>query len=308
MYNSIKVKKNIFILWLLVIPLGTYLVYQYAPSRQIEWDSYIPFILLALLITFFPIFIGRTTLFLIQWVSLAVFLNYGILAELILMQLCLIPLVYRMKKGIVDFDRIVYSSFIFFVTSVVCGLLVHALGFNFGTLVTQEVVLFAAIYTIGVFILNQLILYMWDYVTNKKCKFFKADLKWDLAGIAMTLPFGLSLYFLESYVGSSAILLLGVPFLMITILVRLYNNSERVNADLHKAVEFGHELAERMTGNEIVDVFFDRITKMFSIDSAYMVDYMHGQFVVLRAMEDGEAKELHFANEDFLSSLVGHRL
>lgn len=304
MYNSIKVKKNIFILWLLVIPLGTYLVYQYAPSRQIEWDSYIPFILLALLITFFPIFIGRTTLFLIQWVSLAVFLNYGILAELILMQLCLIPLVYRMKKGIVDFDRIVYSSFIFFVTSVVCGLLVHALGFNFGTLVTQEVVLFAAIYTIGVFILNQLILYMWDYVTNKKCKFFKADLKWDLAGIAMTLPFGLSLYFLESYVGSSAILLLGVPFLMITILVRLYNNSERVNADLHKAVEFGHELAERMTGNEIVDVFFDRITKMFSIDSAYMVDYMHGQFVVLRALEDGEAKELHFANEDFLSSLV----
>ena len=121
----------------------------------------------------------------------------------------------------------------------------------------------------------------------------------------MTLPFGLSLYFLESYIGYSAIFLLGVPFLMITILVRLYNNSERVNADLHQAAEFGHELAERMTGNEIVDMFFDRITKMFSVDSAYMVDYIHGQFVILRAMEDGEAKELHFANEDFGSSLVG---
>ena len=100
------------------------------------------------------------------------------------MQLCLIPLVYRMKKGIVDFDRIIYSSFIFFVISVVCGLLVHALGFNFGTLVIQEVVLFAAIYTICVFILNQFILYMWEYITGEKCKFLKADLKWDLAGIS----------------------------------------------------------------------------------------------------------------------------
>ena len=171
-------------MWLLVIPFGTYLVYQYAPSRQIEWDTYISFILLAFLITFFPIFLSRTTLFLVQWVSLAVFLNYGILAELILMQLCLIPLVYRMKKGIVDFDRIIYSSFIFFVISVVCGLLVHALGFNFGTLVIQEVILFAAIYTICVFILNQFILYMWEYITGEKCKFFKADLKWDLAGIS----------------------------------------------------------------------------------------------------------------------------
>lgn len=292
-------------MWLLVIPFGTYLVYQYAPSRQIEWDTYISFLLLVLLITLFPIFIGRTTLFLVQWVSLAVFLNYGILAELILMQLCLMPLVYRMKKGIVDFDRIIYSSFIFFVISVVCGLLVHALGFNFGTLVIQEVVLFAGIYTICVFILNQFILYMWEYITGEKCKFLKADLKWDLAGISMTLPFGLSLYFLESYVGYSAIFLLGVPFLMIILLVRLYNNSERVNTDLHKAAEFGHELAERMTGNEIVDTFFDRITKMFSVDSAYMVDHIHGQFVILRAMEDGEAKELHFANEDLLSSIVG---
>ena len=92
---------------------------------------------------------------------------------------------------------------------------------------------------------------------------------------------------------------------MITLLVRLYSTSEKVNADLNKASQFGHELAERMTGKEIIDLFMERITKMFPIDSAYIVDDLYGKFQILRAREDGENVELFFAPEDLDSTLAG---
>ncbi|WP_260858174.1 sensor domain-containing diguanylate cyclase [Bacillus sp. FJAT-22090] len=300
-----KAKRNIYILWLLVVPFGTYLAYQYTPIRQIEWGSLGLLIILALLTMIFPFFISGTTMFLVQWVTLAVFLNYGIFVELLVMQLCLIPLAYHMKTNRENAYRIIYSSFMFFLISIICGTVVHFLGFELGTLVVKDVLFFGAIHAIIYILLNHLLLYIRDVFIGKNPGFFTKDFMWDLIGLLMTLPFGLSLYFLANYIGTSAFWLLGVPFIMITFLIRLYSASEKVNSDLNKASEFGHELAERMTGKEIIDMFIERISKMFPLDAAYIVDELHGKFIILRAIEDGENIELYFAHEDIENSLAG---
>lgn len=302
---SVKAKRNIFILWLLVVPLGSFLVYQYAPSRHVEWDAYLILLLLVLLTTSFPFYISGNTMFLSQWVSLAAFLNYGIFAELVLMQLCLIPIAFHMKANKDNFYRIAFSSFMFFIISVVCGTVVHLLGYNLGSLVVQDVLLFGTIYALCDVILNHAIIYLRDSSFGTNPKLLDESTVWDVVGLTITLPFGISLYFLESYVGTIAFVLLGLPFLMITFLVRLYSNSEKVNADLNKASQFGHELAERMTGKEIIDMFIERIAKMFPIDSAYIVDDLYGKFQILRAIEDGENVELFFAPEELNSTLAG---
>lgn len=302
---SVKAKRNIFILWLLVVPLGSFLVYQYAPSRHVEWDAYLILLLLVLLTTSFPFYISGNTMFLSQWVSLAAFLNYGIFAELVLMQLCLIPIAFHMKANKDNFYRIAFSSFMFFIISVVCGTVVHLLGYNLGSLVVQDVLLFGTIYALCDVILNHAIIYLRNSSFGTNPKLLDESTVWDVVGLTITLPFGISLYFLESYVGTIAFVLLGLPFLMITLLVRLYSNSEKVNADLNKASQFGHELAERMTGKEIIDMFIERIAKMFPIDSAYIVDDLYGKFQILRAIEDGENVELFFAPEELDSTLAG---
>lgn len=302
---STKAKKNIYILWLLVVPLGTYLAYQYAPIREIDWEIMIFLVVLALLTTIFPFFISGTTMILVQWVSIAIYLNYGILAELLVMQLCLIPIAYHMKTNRENAYRIVYSSFMFFLVSVICGATVHFLGFELGTLVVKDVLVFGSIYAVLYIVFNHLFLYVRDVLTGLKPKFFTRDFGWDAIGLLMTLPFGLSLYFLQSYVGTSAFWLLGVPFILITLLIRLYSDSEKVNGDLNKASEFGHELAERMTGKEIIDMFIERIANMFPMDAAYIVDDLYGSFEILRAIEDGENKDLHFAHEELEKSLAG---
>ena len=37
---------------------------------------------------------------------------------------------------------------------------------------------------------------------------------------------------------------------------------------------------------------------MFPMDSAYIVDDLYGSFQILRAIEDGENKELYFPHEE----------
>lgn len=302
---SIKAKRNIYILWFLVVPLGTYLAYQYAPTRKIEWGSLSILIILALLTTIFPFFISGTTMFLVQWVTLAIFMKYGIFVELLVMQLCLIPIAYHMKTNKENAYRIIYCSFLFFIASIICGSLLHFLGFELGTLVVKDVLIFGSIYAIIYTLLNHILLYVRDVLIGMKPEFFTKDFLWDFIGLLMILPFGLSIYFLESYIGTSAFWLLGIPFILITLLIRLYSDSEKVNSDLNKASEFGHELAERMTGKEIIDLFIERISKMFPLDAAYIVDELHGRFIVLRAIEDGEKIDLYFAHEDIKNSLAG---
>ncbi|MEI4769399.1 sensor domain-containing diguanylate cyclase [Psychrobacillus sp. FJAT-51614] len=302
---SVKAKRNIFILWLLVVPLGSILVYQYAPSRHVEWDAYLILLLLMLLTSSFPFFISGNTMFLSQWVSLAAFLNYGIFAEMILMQLSILPIAYHIKVNKDNFYRIAFSSLMFFIISVVCGVVVHLLGYNLGSLEVKDLLLFGTIYALCDVILNHALIYLRDSSTGNSPKLVDQSTIWDVIGLTITLPFGISLYFLESYIGTIAFVLLGLPFLMITLLVRLYSNSEKVNADLNEASQFGHELAERMTGKEIIDMFMERITKMFPIDSAYIVDDLYGKFQILRAREDGENVELFFAPEDLDNSLAG---
>ncbi len=302
---SIKAKKNIFYLWLLVVPVGIMLVYLYLPSEPIDWGIYLSFVVLGLLAALFPFFIGGSTLFLTQWVTLAIFMKYGVLAELIAMQIAILPLVFHMKITNDTKYKMYYSSFMFFTISVISGLVVMLLGFEIGTLDIKSVVLYGTIYGMLNVVLNHVILYTREVVTGLKPIFFTKDFLWDIICLFITLPFAISLYMLESQLGYISLLLLGIPFFIITLLIRMYNDSERVNEDLTSASEFGHELADQRSSAEIFDLFMERITKMFPLDSAYIIDIVNDKFLILRAFEDEENKEVSCSHEEIKYSLIG---
>lgn len=302
---SQKAKKVIFFMWLLVVPVGICLVYWLSPTKPNDWDNYIFYLILALLTTIFPFFIAGTVMVLVQWVNLAIFLKFGILAELITMQLCIIPIVYHMKVTKETRYKMYYNSFMFFLISIICGSVVLWMGYDIGTLVINDILLYGSIYMLLNISLNHLFLHFREVFTGLNPKFITKDLGWDFICLIITLPFGISIYILEGYIGSMAFILLGVPFLAITILIRMYSDSEKVNADLNKASEFGHQLADRMTSTEILDMFLKRLSDMFPFDVGYIIDNVDDNFFVLRAREDGENKELEFGHDDIKYSLAG---
>ena len=302
---SQRAKKIIFFMWLLVVPIGICLVYLSSPTKPSDWDYYIYFLILALLTTIFPFFIAGSLMVLVQWVNLAIFLKFGILAELITMQLCMLPILFHMKISKETRYKLYFNSFMFFLISIICGSLILWMGYTIETLVINEILLYGSIYMVLNIVLNHLFLYFREVFTGLKPKFFTKDLGWDFICLITTLPFGISIYLLEGYVGPIAFVLMGIPFLAITLLIRMYSDSEKVNADLNKASEFGHQLAERMTTTEILDMFLRSLSDMFPFDAGYIVDNINNNFFILRAREDGENKELEFAPDDIKYSLAG---
>ncbi|MDX1701427.1 MAG: diguanylate cyclase, partial [Melioribacteraceae bacterium] len=297
----------IWAIWALFVPIGIYLIYQfYATGQEINWLVLLGYTVLAILTTYFPFKIAGTTIFLIQWISLAIFLKYGVFVEILVMQLSIIPLAMKLKIGFSDFYRAIFNSFMFFMVSVISGVSVLLMGYQVGSIELKDIIFFGFIYQVINMFTNHVILYSYLRLTKQENEgFFGRDTIWDYAGMIVTFPFGITLYLLNEYVGTIAFFLLGIPFLIVTFLVRLYSNSERVNEDLNQATEIGHELADRLTGVEIIELFLTKLSKMLPVDYSYIVDIKEGSMVFLKAMENDVDVEIDHSHEELLKSIAG---
>ena len=302
---SKRIQRLIWAIWFIFVPFGIYLLYQFQAPGEINWPILVGYTVLSILTTYFPFKVAGTTIFLVQWINLAIFLKYGVFVEAIVMQLAVIPLALQLKIGFSDFFRALFNSFMFFMVSVICGVSVILMGYQVESLELKDIILFGFIYQIINMFTNHVILYTYLKLTKQENEgIFGSDTFWDYAGIIVTFPFGITLYLLNEYV-STAFLLLGVPFLIITFLIRLYSNSERVNEDLKQATEIGHELADRLTGVEIIDLFLTKISKMLPVDYSYILDINNGKLVFLKAMEKDVDVEIDLSHEDLLKSIAG---
>lgn len=302
---SKKAQRIMFALWLLFVPPGTLFMYLYSPVKPGDWEGYWAFLLLALLSSIFPFFLAGTTFVLVIWVQIAIFLKFGILAELISMQICMIPLSYHLKISRDSLYKYFFNSFMFFSVSILSGALVISLGYEIGSVNISDIIVYGSIFAISYLLINHLVLYIREYLCDMNPLYLSKDFYWEFACLFITLPFGLSLYLFENIIGATALWLLGLPLISISLLIRMYSDSEKVNADLNKASEFGHQLAERMTSTEILDLFLRRLSDMFPFDAGYIVDDVNNEFYILRAREDGENRELEYAHEDIKFSLAG---
>lgn len=303
---SNRARRLIWTIWALTVPIGLYLVYDFAPPGQIDWPMLAGYAALAIFTAYFPFKVAGTTIFLVQWINLAIFLKHGLFVEIMIMQIAVIPLAFQLKITFSDFYRVFFNSFMFFMVSVISGLSVIFMGFEVGTKDVSDLILFGLIYQVINMFVNHVVLYTFLQLTKQENEgFFGQDTIWDFAGLVVTFPFGIMLYLLNVHVGPIAFVLLGIPFFMITFLVRLYSNSERVNEDLNQASEIGHELADRLSGHAIVDLFLTRITKMLPVDFAYIIDIKDGELQFLKAVENNEEAHVYQTHGEILSSIAG---
>ncbi|MDN3449167.1 sensor domain-containing diguanylate cyclase [Planococcus sp. APC 3906] len=284
-------KKRSIILWLLwiaIVPLGLYLVYQHYPPPEIDLWNITAFTVLAILTALMPLNINGTPMYLVQCVTIAVFLKYGLFAEIILSQLTVLILLFRSRSDEPRHIRLPFNSLMFFVVSAIAGIAYMEFGGEIGSTVITHILIFGLIYEIISILSNHLFLYMDDMFMGVNKSFFSLDTVWDFAITLLVFPYAITLYITEAYIGATALFLLGIPFLMIAGLLRMYSSSEKVNIDLKKAGEIGHQLAARLSTDEVLDQFVIQVTKMFRLDYTYVIDYRDGELQMLRMFENDE--------------------
>ncbi|MBD8036785.1 GGDEF domain-containing protein [Solibacillus sp. A46] len=299
-----ETKRNTLLLWIITgLPMMVAL-YFFFPSQPIDLEIFAYLLIFAIITTAIPFQVGETTIVLSQWVTLTAFLLYGIGAEMIIVQFSLIPIIYQMRNRPDVVTRVLFISWMFVASSFIAAGVVHLLGFEVGNTNLMHLLIYGSIFALIHMFVNHLILYVRDRLIGIKEKFFSEDSKWDYSSILITLPFCITLVILINELGVPAIFLLGVPFFVITFVVKMYNISERVNYSLSKASEFGHELADRLSAQQIMDLFIHRVSQLFPHDAIYIVDNLNGKYVILRARIDKQDREIHTDSDSIQNSFI----
>ena len=311
MKKSFAFQMMIFITWIVFMPISIYTVYRaFPPPTDIDWSLLIGFTVLGLLTSTYPVVINGTPFFLLQWVSLAVFLKFGLYIEIIVFQISIIPFVYRLKLTRQSLYRIPWNSIMFFLISFFSGYIYLKFGGNIHSIDHLHIIEYGLLYIVVNIIANQLFLQLSGLLLGNKLQLFTIDDAWDYVIGCFALPMGLSLYLLGEYAGVISIVLLGIPFYMMTQLLQLYSISSKLNKELSEAAHFGHQLADQLESEETLDLFMERIPKMVEIDGLYMIDRRKqtGTLSVLRAYENGQEILKNVTHKELIESLLKHTL
>jgi len=286
---STRVKWVLWLIWLLLFPIGLYYAYQIDPPTITSWWIPLSLIALASVVAFLPFKVDSSTIFIIHWVNLAAFLTYGLFFEVILMQFVLIPLLIRSKINVKTLYRYALNSLMFLFISISAGLIYYSLDVS----VTEDslliVSLAAALYILIHVLFNHIYLFTFNTVIKNRYPFFSYDALLDYIATMLSMPYGLAFYFLLNDIGMAAVVYLGVPFLAIAAVFRLYNTSEKMNDDLVRAGKIGHQLTARLKANEILDLFIKKLSELMPVDYAFILDVetKTNKLILLRRYENG---------------------
>lgn len=281
--NSSTIKH--FILWLIIVPPGIYYTFVYFPHAQVNWSYLIGFAILGFLTVYFPVKRNGSPLFLVMWLTLPAFLMYGLFVEIVIMQIAILGVLFSAASRAVLARRFFFNSTLFFIVSVIAAYVFHKVGGEIGSFHFWPVVFGVFAYQLTHTIVNDALLRA--YARYKKIKTFytwKESLM-DYAIVLVVIPLSLSLYFLIDYIGMGAFLLLGIPFFFIALIVRLYNNTEKINEYLQDAGDIGYEISNKMTEQEVIDQFVSKVSTIFEADFAYLFDNQDDWLELIRSYE-----------------------
>lgn len=274
----IEKKKRFVVLlgWLLVFTLGHYLAYVISPPQDSLFSlDFLLFILLLIPCALLPLVIENVTISVTIWITLVVFLKYGLFAEMVISQIFVIIVMLKRKLNSEQHTRFLINSIMFVLVSLFSGLTYYALGGTHEayTLNDPYFWVITAIYCLVHSVLNQgMLLIGYYYFFNKKLPILSQDTKWEFLSILIVFPIGNILYFLHNTVGLIAFLLVGIPVVMILFILRFYYSTKEINNHLQRVVEFSHLLTARLHGKEALQLFVENLTKMFAIDFVYIFE------------------------------------
>ena len=269
-----------FFVWLLVVPLGFFIAYTYFPSRELDWTNILILFAIMFLTMLIPLQFKTVTISLERWVTLTVFFQYGVFTELVFIQVAMFILLFTEKSALPLTHKFFVNSSIFVIISLVSGFVFHYAGGVIGTLDFSDIFLFGLLYAMSYSFLNSVLLKVYFYFNSRIFSLRSQGALWDYISTAIMLPFSISLYFLQEHLGNKSLLLVGIPFLIVLIVLKMYNTSNTLNEQLSNAGDIGHELADRLLFDEVIQTFLVKLNDAVPFCNAYVVDLRGGSKLI----------------------------
>lgn len=267
-------KKIIWTVWILLLPLGLWFSYTLYPPQIYDkgWEL-VAFLLFMTIVASMPMIINGIPVFFLQWATLSVFLIFGLVMEIILVQIALLAVLYQAKLDRKSLFRLPMNSIMFFLVSFFSGIIYYSFGGRHGFDLAVDFKIFAliSVYLISYLLLNTLCIFFIDrFIYKRRQRFITKDLIWEIFTTIITYPVGIALYLMYEYIGLAALILIGVPFITLSLIFKLYHSSQTANDYLRKTAEIGHQLSQNLYVNETIDFFIEKLYELFKIDFVFI--------------------------------------
>ncbi|WP_210468773.1 sensor domain-containing diguanylate cyclase [Sporosarcina sp. 6E9] len=283
-----------FIVWFVIVPPGLIYLFLNHNDYEINWLHLSLYTVFGFITLLYPIKKNGQPLFLIMWVTIPVFLKYGIIAEIIVMQLSVLAILFAFNNSISLLNRFLLNSTLFFVLSIVSAAVFTLVGGEIGLLDFWPLIIVVFCYQFSHVSVRDLVFKIDAHFRKIPRNYIYNKTLFDyISGIGI-IPFALTVYFLSEYVGFGAVFLLGIPFLLMTYMLRIYSNTEVINQHLQQAGEIGHQLSNNVTEKKVMDQFVEKVSKMFNAEYVYLFDHQAGWLELVRTYENGEFVEFIF--------------
>lgn len=280
--------KAVYLVWLLIVPAAFYIAYSHFPSNDYDYFYLAISLLILIVMMKLTITVQNMLITLDRWVIFSVFFQYGLLAEMVFMQIAVLTLLYASKSPTPKLFRFTFNSIQFAIISVVSSAIFYAVGGSNGQIELSKLVLAGFIYASAYSLINSALFYFSFRLLKNDTSAIKKVALWDYIVSILLLPFAIVFCLLLEQLGNQAFLLIGVPFLLVLIVTRNYMESNQFNDVLASAAEIGHQLADRLGVEDVLLTFIDKIKRVIPYDSAYIIDLRAGGNLVMLAFQEGE--------------------
>ncbi|WP_179298842.1 sensor domain-containing diguanylate cyclase [Evansella halocellulosilytica] len=305
-----EMKQGIWAIWFVSLPIIIFIFIEQTYSTFLDQGlAILVFLLLSIIAACFPIRIHYTNIVPLHGISLAVFLQFGLLVEVMVTQLALITTLVSLRLSRSELYRLPLNSLIFLTVSLVSGAVFYLLGGttgNFSESSLVDSILPVLAYAFTYFFLNNWLVHLArKYLAKvKEVKFFDRGLAWESISAILIIPVGLTLTILFNQIGYMAILLMGIPFISLSLILKLYNQSETTNSLLKKVSSYGYKTNENLSVQEIIDLFIKTVTTIFPADQAFLYDRINGELKPIQVSHSRNRSEIHYKNGDGISRKV----
>ncbi|WP_179128537.1 GGDEF domain-containing protein [Marinilactibacillus piezotolerans] len=270
---SIKKQYVTWFVWTIISPLLFLLTFN--ETAEIELFSNLAFyvlIILGVVVALFPINFKGATIFLINSVSLAAFIIFGLFAEMTVTVVATLAILIRIKVSKEELYRIPINLLMFQMTSVLSALAYYLVEDRFVSIWGFQISLTSlTIYFITYVTLNRVILYLVETKWQKKDygKLFGYEYFFSIFSCVYVIPIALTINYLHVLYDVPGIVIATLPLIAFSVLFKLYFLSDSQNFYLAEI----NKLAGKMTGiytqEEIISLYLDSWVDIFPADTIY---------------------------------------
>lgn len=281
-----------FIIWLLVVPFSFYFAYSYFPRIEVDWLNMLLLFGVMFIAMLLPIRFQNVTISLERLVTLTIFFQYGLFPEFVFVQLAMLILVFTDKRPSPATHKFFVNSTIFALVSIASGFVFYLSGGVVSSLKFSEIFFFGLLYAMSYSVFNILLLKLYFSLTGQSLSIFSKGAVADYISTICMAALSIALYFLHEHLGDKSLILVGIPFLTILIILRLYNNSHTLYNQLTNAGDISYKLADRLSFDEVLETFLEKLKDVVSFDNGYVVDLRGGKKLIpLIGLESGEIRK-----------------